>query len=274
MKKYLILTIGIIAIACQTFAQRLDVSLTLANTAFIIGEPVLVQVKLINTLREPLEFGTKDKLFIEITRANQLQELVPYNDEPFIKPLVLNPGNTLDHRLEIDKWFSLHDSGKYLVRAVIVHGDMRYESARKSFDVIPGITLREGVQMFTNRQRLQRNFKLVYWMRNQTNRLFLRIEDEPEGQVWDTIDLGTYLKDSEAKLDIAPNGEVTVIHRSTRDSFLRVVIWSLPDSVEIAEHNALIDPEVSASQRVRSLYGDLQGETEKKQSTAWWEFWK
>ena len=64
--------------------------------------------------------------------------------------------------------------------------------------------------MFVNRQNLRRMFKLVFWHRNQADRLFLRIEDDPVKRVWDTIDLGNVMRVMPPKIDISPEGEVTV----------------------------------------------------------------
>ena len=274
MRKYLVLIVGISAIACQAFAQRVDLSLKLAYSTFVAGEPVLVQATLVNQTRNPITFdeGVSDSLLIEVSKDNQYNTLTRWNDDPFMKPLVLAPGNTLEHKLEVDKWFSFEESGKYLIRVVVIHNDMRYESAPRSFDIVPGMNLKSGVQMFVDKT-MQRNFKLVYWSRTQTNHLFLRIDDEPSGQVWDTIDLGTFTREDDPKLNISPSGEVTILHRATRDGFLRTVIWSLPNSVEIAERDPLLDPEISASQRVRHLYGDMQETTEKKRRSSWWKFW-
>ena len=126
--------------------------------------------------------------------------------------------------------------------------------------------------MFVSKQNLQRKFHLVYWMRNQVNRLFLRIEDSPTGQAWDTIDLGPLSKVTEPKLDISPKGEITIIHRSSQESFVRTVIWSMPSNIEIAERNSLADPDVSSTDRVRTLYEEMQKE-EKKDDSPWWKFW-
>jgi hypothetical protein len=274
MKKYLALTIGIAALATQAFAQKVDVSLTLPYTMFVTGEPVLVQAKVTNLLRGQLDIGddAPDTFLIEVSKGTRDNELAPEEGKPFIKPLTLMPGNTLEHRLEVDKWFDLSDNGKYLIRAILVHNGMRYESALKSFDVMPGVPLKKGTQMFVNRPNLERTFQLVHWTRNQTKHLFLRIEDAPSGQVWDTIDLGEFSRAEEPRLDIAPTGEVTTFHRANADSFLRTVIWSLPDSVEVADRDALLDPNVPATKRMRAIYGDVQEAAEKKKSS-WWKFW-
>jgi len=275
MKKHLALIIALTAVASQVFAQGVEVSLTLAYTVFITGEPVLIQVDVINNLiRDPLDIGddAKDKFLIEVCKDNRNNELPHDESKPFIKPVTLAPGSKLTHRMEADKWFDLADNGKYLIRAVMVHNGNRYESTMKSFDIVPGTPLKEGVQMFANKKNFQRNFKLVHWTRNQARHLFLRIEDAPDGVVWDTINLGEFSRAEEPRLDIAPGGEVTTFHRANADNFLRTVIWSLPDSVEIDERNVLLDPDVSPAQRMRAHYGNLPDQTENKKSS-WWKFW-
>lgn len=257
-------------------AQQIDVKITLAYNVFVIGEPVLVQLEALNATRDLIQIGpgSSDALFVEVSRRGQYDDVLkPFNAQPLVGAFRLTPGQTMKYKVELDKWFSLFQEGKYIARLVLVHQGVRYESTRKSFDVVPGLPVLEGVQMFVNVPKLKRHFRLVYWYRNQVNRLFLRISDEPEFRIWDTIDLGSLMRDTPPKLDIAPDGEVTVVHRSTQDAFIRTVVWSLPNSVEVAERNALLDPEISASQRVKSLYGEMSGKEKPAEEKHWWKFW-
>lgn len=257
-------------------AQQVEMKLTLGYNVFVVGEPVLVQFELLNTTRDRLDIGSsdsKDALVVEISKGGQYNEITPFNAEPIGGKFQLKPGQAYQQKAELDKWFPLVDEGKYIVRFVVVHDGMRYESVKKSFDVVPGIPVKDGVQMFVKRQNLKRLFKLVSWSRNQTDRLFLRIEDDPSGKVWDSLDLGTLLQSSSPKIDISPEGEVTVLQRSTQDAFIRTVLWSLPDVVEVVERNSLVDPEISAQQRVKSLYGEMVDDGAKEKKKSWWKFW-
>lgn len=258
-------------------AQQINVRLNLAYSVFVVGEPVVLRVDLQNNLRRPIDVGmpgAQSALILEVTKGGRYNELQPYNKEPLVAPFQIMSGQSMQHTLAADKWFSLEDEGRYVVRAVVVYEGKRYESVQKSFDVVPGITVSSGAQMFANREKLRRQFRLVNWHRNQTERLFLRIDDEPGERMWDTIDLGVMMRGAPAKLDISPEGEVTVLHRATQDAFLRTVLWSLPDVVEVVERNTLVDPEISASQRVNALYGDdLEGEANSK-AKSWWKFWR
>jgi hypothetical protein len=263
-----------LVVASSSFAQQMDVRLELTHSAFVLGEPIVVKIWVANNSRSPMviEPNSADKIEIEITRETDQTELDSRNSAPFFPATKINPGQIAQQNIEIDKWFTLCDAGKYLIQAVVIKGGMRFETRKRAFDIVPGIPLKEGLQMFVDKQHLQRKFQLVYWMREQANRLFLRIEDSPTAQAWDTIDLGVLSKVTEPKLDISPKGEVTVIHRSTQDAFIRTVIWSLPKAIEIAERNVLVDPDVSSSERVRSLYSEMQKE-EKKADKPWWKFW-
>ena len=277
MKSY-IYTALFCLLTCMLYGEEFQLALKLPYTSFVKGETVVAQLELLNVGRELVKSGFSqgdDRFFVEICFGDRYNSLKPIDPAPFSKPFTLNPGSKHVCRIQMDKWFNLLKEGTYYANLVYLHNGIRYESTRKSFDIVPGIPVKEGVQMFVSAQKLRRVFRLVHWNRNQSERLFLRIEDEPGGAVWDSIDLGPHLKSSEPKLDIAENGEVTVVHRATQDAFHRILVWSLHESVEIAERNTLLDPEVTASQRMRSLYGDMVEEgpvnpVEKK----WWEFWK
>ncbi|MDD4101208.1 MAG: hypothetical protein PHU80_01075 [Kiritimatiellae bacterium] len=269
------LLLALVLFAGISAGQQVNVGLTLAYNVYVVGEPVLVQIEALNATRDLIEVGKPESpnhVLIEITKDGQYNAVKSFNDAPVAGVFELEPSQSLHRKVELDKWFSLLQEGKYVVRAVIVHAGMRYESSKKSFDIVPGIPLGEGVQMFVGRPDLRRNFRLVYWHRNQVDRLFIRIEDSPGARIWDTIDLGSMMRGMPPRLDISPEGEVTVVHRSTQDAFARTLLWSLPDVVEVIERNSLLDPEISATQRVKSLYGEMADE-EPKEKKSWWKFW-
>ncbi|MBP5227892.1 MAG: hypothetical protein J6336_10960 [Kiritimatiellae bacterium] len=267
---------GLCAAVCfSAFAQKMDVKLELAYTVFIVGEPVLVQVSGMNGLRDDIRFApdSTDRLLFEITTDDPNEYLTQSDARPMASGMVIRTGEPFKQKVELDKWFPLLKEGRYLVRAILLHNGTRYESQKKSFDVVPGILLQEGTQMFVKPPDLKRSFKLVYWHRNKVERLFLSVKDEPTGFVWDSTDLGNLLHGSKPKLDIAPDGVVTVVHKASPDNFIRTVFWSLPKSLEVVERNTLLDPEISASQRAKTLYGEITDGNKQGEKKSWWKFW-
>lgn len=258
-------------------AQEMSVQLKPRWNQFIVGEPVVVNLELINITRSALFQNATNSncaLLIEISKGpSGANWLKPFNRDPVFGWFSVNAGKRIKRTAELDKFYPLLDEGKYLVRAVLVYEGMRYESRLSSFDVVSGIKVQDGIQMFSNRKHLKRTFRLVYWSRNQTEHLFLRIQDDPGKKVWDTVDLGMVLRTEPPKLDIAPNGEVTVLHRATQDAFLRAVIWSLPENLEIVERDQLLDPAISASQRAKSLYTEMVDDKKDERERPWWKFW-
>lgn len=256
-------------------ARQIDLRLQLADTVYVVGEPVRIRVSAENGMRETLRInrpGGPDRFFFEVTSSDPNDLLAPSPGAPAPAAFDLPLGQTVSRLVELDKYFPLLTERKYFVRGVVLHRGVRYESQKKSFDVVPGIPVRKGLQMFVKPADRKRTFTLVYWFRNEVDRIFLRTGDEPGGKVWDTVDLGNFLRSAPPKLDIAPDGVVTVTHRADQNTFIRTVLWSLPDSLEVVERNTLLDPEISASQRVKSLYGEAAG-GKKEEKKPWWKFW-
>jgi uncharacterized protein YbaR (Trm112 family) len=180
-----------LGVASLSFAQQLDLRLDLSHSVYVLGEPIVIKLTLANNTRTPmvLEPDSADKVEIEITREADQRELEVRDSAPFFPATKLVSGQAIQQNVEIDKWFTLCDAGKYLIKAVAIKGGIRCETRKKAFDIVPGIPLKEGLQMFVDKQHLQRKFQLVYWMREQANRLFLRIEDSPTGydRPWNSL---------------------------------------------------------------------------------------
>ena len=271
---------AILLLAAVAVAQEMSVVLTPSQRQYVVGEAIEARFEIINVTHDVLSVATNgapDLLIVEASfgaNAATREALVPFNAEPYCGAFNLNPGKRLVRTAELDKWFPMLKEGKYFVKAVLVHNGIRYESRVKSFDIVGGIRVGEGLQMFSQHKNLKRTLRLVYWNRNQMERLFLRIWDEPGHRIWDTIDLGMLLRTTDPRLDISPEGEVTVVHRATQDSFLRTLIWSMPEAIDVMERNPMIDPEISATERAKALYNDSAAESkEGRDSKPWWHLW-
>ncbi|MBQ9431034.1 MAG: hypothetical protein IJU44_05735 [Kiritimatiellae bacterium] len=267
------LALALVLAAGRLCAQQFPIKLELAYNAFVVGEPVLVQITLENDDRQDIVIDEKsrDRIFFELTTEDRYNYIKQYREGLVAGAFTVSPRQNAQRRLELDKWHSLMSEGKYFVQAVFLHNGQRYVSQLKTFDIVPGLKLKEGIQMFVKPANLKRTFTLSYWHRNEVDRLFLRAVDEPSGLMWDTVDLGTFSRAYPAKLDIAPDGVVSVVHKSNQDVFFRTVLWSLPESLEVVERNKLLDPEVAASQNAKSLYNESGDKKSAKKP--WWKLW-
>ena len=255
--------------------SEITVKLSMKNAEYVTGERMRCIVDVANASADIIDVGSKgseDRLILELYRASDNRRYDKLSRHPFVKPFTLHSGEGQRMEACLGDHFQMTEETRYLARAVLVHGGMRFESALKSFLVVPGLNCGGALQMFKNRPGIKREFELVHWGRNQTEHLFLKARDTgAANRRWTTADLGTVIRVTEPKISVLPSGEVITLHRATQDAFIRTVFWSLPEAFEFQEHEQMIDPDVAGTARVRELYQDSGGVEPVKK--AWWKFW-
>lgn len=277
MKKTILLLVSLLAagIVRAASTSEINVTLRMSTDEYIEGEKIRAVVDLANGSPDTLVGGrddAPDRLFLELFRSVGSMAIDRNSSVPFTVPFVLKSSEGQKFEVFFDRHFPIAPSMRYLARAVLVHAGNRYEGSLRSFDVVPGIKIGGALQMFANSPDLRREFELVYWNRDKLEHLFLKVRDEgPEDRRWATSDLGPILRVTQPKISIRPNGEVTVLHRTSQDEFVRSLFWSLPEAFEFKEHETLLDPDVAGSARVKALYQESSGVEPVKK--AWWKFW-
>ncbi len=262
-------------VACAVDTPPLSVDLTLDELDYVAGERVRGVIDVKNMSPETISVGradSKDRLFVEVFRASDMQELERTNTRPFVSPFYvkMNEGQKLEVLLA--NHFALTEPRRYLARPVLVHGRKRYEGQYRAFDVVPGMHVTSALQMFANRKGLSRRFDLVRWGRKGTEHLFLTARDEGTStQKWRTTDVGAMMKITKPTVSVLPGGEVVVIHRTGPDHFIRSEFWSLPDALEFHSRELMQDPETAGQNRVQEMYNKAGGV--KPADRPWWKFW-
>lgn len=254
---------------------EITVQLVMTHDVCVEGERMRAVVDVANASADVIDCrkpDSKDRLFVELFRAHDQYRYERIVQKPFVAGFALLSGEGQKLETFLADHFRFDENTRYLARAVLVHGGMRFESALKSFDVVPGLPCGNALQMFSNRTGLQRHFELVHWGRDQVEHLFLKAHDSGASTMrWRTTDLGPVLRVTPPKVSIIPTGEVIVLHRATQDKFLHSTFWSLPDVLEFHEREVMADPDVAGAERVKELYKEAGGlEPVKK---AWWKFW-
>ena len=253
--------------------SEISVKLVPERREYVVGERIRAIVDIANSSADSIDVGkpgSADIFRIEVFRAKDMASRERIGKKPLVAPFLLHSSEGQKLETFIGDHFALHDTVRYLARAVLIHGGVRYESSLVSFDVVPGMAVGRAMQMFSNRPGLKRTFEIAYWMRGQREHLFLKASDG-DGRRWRTTDLGAILRITEPKISVMPNGEVIVLHRATQNQFMRSVFWSLPDVLDFRRQEPMVDPDVAGSQRMRDLYMESGGVTPVKK--AWWKFW-
>jgi hypothetical protein len=276
MKKIFLL-ISIIATSAifAALPSEITVKIDLAHTAYVSGERIRAVVDVANASADVIDAGKKsspDKLILELFRASDRYQFAKQAKKPFVVPFQLLSGEGQKLETFVADYFPFADDTRYLVRAVLIHNGMRFESPYKSFDIVPGLKLGHAIQMFSSRPGLTREFELVYWSRNRIEHMFLKAKDTGTStRRWFTTDLGPLLRVTPPKISVLKTGEIIVLHRTNQDAFIRSEFWSLPDAFELNERELMADPDVAGAERVKALYKEAGGVEPIKK--AWWKFW-
>lgn len=276
----LVRTLFLVSLAAAPFAglcaetAEIRIDLKLDGSDFVVGERIRGVVDVVNPSPEKVSVGysnSKDSLFIEVSRASDRHQLTRVSKHPFVSRFRVDSGEGQKLETFLGDHYVLHEPSRYLAKPVLVHNGMRYEGSVRAFDVAEGVKVGGAMQMFANRKGLRREFSLVYWNRNHSERLFLRAKDAgSSNRLWETRDLGPILRIDRPSISILPTGEVVVLHRLNQDQFVRTEFWSLPNDLEFRIREAVRDPETASTARVRELYKD--GGVKAKVNP-WWKFW-
>ncbi len=254
---------------------EITVQLVMTHDVYVAGERVRAVVDVANASADVIDCRKQDaadRLFVEVFRAHDQHRYERISSKPFVAPFALLSGEGQKLETFLADHFRFDENTRYLARAVLVHGGMRFESSLKSFDMVPGLPCGNALQMFSNRDGLQRHFELVHWGRDKVEHLFMKARDDGiSTRRWRTTDLGPVLRVKPPIVSVMPSGEVVVLHLATQGKYLYSTFWSLPDILEFRGREVMADPDVAGAERVKEFYKDTGGVEPVKK--AWWKFW-
>lgn len=247
-----------------------SVGIAIESGSYVLGETLPVRVLVRNNTPAPLTLGKGDHpagAFEVIRHGDPQQRNLAREPKGYLpKPLTLKPNEERVFDLDLSVAADLSRQGKYLVTfGAIVHG-VRYDTQPKAVDIVPGSVVLEGTQLFANDPTRQRHFTLVRWPRDHVDRLFLRVQDTPDGRLFPTVMLGAYLPLVTPRLNISPAGEIVVLHRATPEFYVRNVFWSLPSEFVRRSTQSLLDPATADTERLNGMRADLDAIIQKNES--------
>ena len=121
---------------------EITVQLVMSHDVYVAGERIRAVVDVANASADVIDCrkpDAPDRLFVELFRAHDQNRYDRISDKPFVAPFALLSGEGQKLETFLANHFRLDEDTRYLARAVLVHGGMRFESALKSFDVVPGL---------------------------------------------------------------------------------------------------------------------------------------
>lgn len=253
----------------------ISVNLKLDAVDYVTGERVRAVIEIHNITPDTLSVGypdSKDKLFVEIFKASNMEQLSDIGRRPYTAKFRLGANRRKRFETHLGDHYALDTPRRYLARPVLIHDGNRYVGDYRAFDIVPGMAITEAMQTFANSPGLTREFELVHWARGGTEHLFLKSHDEgPAPRKWETFDLGALVKVKKPVIAIQPSGKVFILHRFDPDSFIQSEFWSMPTMLHFKDRQLVEDPETAGQSRIQEMYEGAGGV--KPIARPWWKFW-
>jgi hypothetical protein len=254
--------------AFQLFAAKDDgtnpisVGMAFDYPTYIVGEEIPVKIMIRNNMPFEIILGRGETPVVDFdVRRHHSDSAFPLVTDcsklGLPKPFRLLPNQTRTFTLKLSAAVDIQREGSYLITFGAIHNGIRYDTESKLIHVDPGMVVSTGLQLFKNDPNRQRQIYLVRASRDKTERLFLRVEDKPDGRFFPSVMLGAYLPLVEPRMHIANNGEIVVLHRATPEYFVRNVFWSLPNDFVHRSQVSVVDPSTADTARLHGLKDDF-----------------
>ncbi len=208
-------------------AQMIAVDVQPRHGAYVVGEPVIVSLKIENHGARPViiddheAFSGNEVTFdIRLDPPDPLVPLAKLREGRIVEELHLERGESRTLTVDLSAWYPLLREGRYYLSAVLEFQERLYSSPKRVFDVVPGIPLAGVTELLPGTPPVERRFDLVYWARERGETAFLRITDQPGDIVWTTLNLGPVLRATTPRMSIDAEGILTIVHQATRDAFV------------------------------------------------------
>ncbi len=248
-------------------AQALGFAVEMKHPSYVVGEPVLVAVTIENHGFRPVNitnFGPfkENRLFFEISQTPQVY-LKQRREGKIITELELEKDEGSTCGVNLSEWYNLLSPGSYRIRAVLILGNVRYESPMTGFDIVPGIELANATQYLQGKPPIERTLLLVYWSRGGKDVAFLRAWDA-NGRTYGTIEIGSLLRNRKPVLQRVDETKYYVHRQVTSDALQRAEIISDASGISLTEQQVGVDPAVPISDALRDAASGVRDAREKK----------
>ncbi len=254
------------ALVAPVAAQLVALSVRPEHASYVVGEPVLAEVRLENHGTQPLvisnhEAFRNNRIFFQI--RNQPHEYLPQlNQELIVTDIDLELGEASTFKVDLGEWYPLLNVGRYYLNLVLIHNERRYVSDEQVLDIVPGIEIAGLTQSLRATQGVERRFTLVYWARGEREDLFLRIIDSPDNITWTTMCLGPIIRVTRPTIKLLDETTLSIFHQATRDSLITSTIRSDSEGPLLIDQKTRLD--AASSPMINSLGDALERSKEKR----------
>lgn len=195
------------------FAAQAQIKLSLASerSNYLLYEAAPFTVQVTNESSEPLDFSTDAKtgrswLSFIILRVDgsKIRGEAEFN----AKERSLQPGESMNIRVNITPYYSLRETGQYTIQAVVrPDGLSSFITSKLTFNVSKGEIIWQRDKMVDGKRT---TYSLIQFLEDETN-CYVRVEEPEENLVLATVRTGSLLANSVPTVIFDENGSMNIL---------------------------------------------------------------
>ncbi len=220
-----------IILACLAFLSllasaaqaQISVGIALPRRDYILYEPIMLEISLLNSSGKNIVFGEDDK-WIRIEIIREKVELVSETDRPIVdKPIYLDAASTATLKTNLTYTHEIRDPGNYEVQAKVRYKGRTYASAILPIAVVNGAVQWKQRFVYTNPKSHKeevRDYELIAQKVEKGNRLVARIRDPDHRRVMCCTPVGDLMGFGDPEVKIDTGGTLHVLNQVAPKQFL------------------------------------------------------
>jgi len=225
-----VLLLALLGAPTAHLLAQVKVEVALDQEQFLIGESLIVPVRITNRSGQTLQLGSEPDWLTFSVESRDGFIVAKNGDAPVVGEFKIESGEVATRRVELAPYFALDRIGRYRVTATLrlKQWESQLTSKPASFDIVNGAKL--WSQDFgvpggePGRPPVVRRYSLeqANYMRSQL-RLYLRLSDA-EGRVLKVFPLGPMVSFSQPERQLDKDSQLHVLWRSGARAFSYVII--------------------------------------------------
>lgn len=207
-----------------TVAQgQVQVSLRALHTRYLQYEPMTVEVTVRNEMGTPIVLDNSGEAVFAFDIEESPGEPLSLLAEGRLLPesWTIEPWKTGTRSFNLIRHYPIRNQGPHRILARVTIGKMDFLSNRIMADIVPGMEIANTAGMTGQGDR--RVFSLRTLIRDRFDHVFLLIQDEASGSIYEAQDLGTLLRFYPPQIRVSSDATIHVLHQSAPTRFTHSV---------------------------------------------------
>ena len=218
--------------AQQTAGLKVEASLEF--TEYIVYEAIPLTVTISNPGSSAFiidDYGAYTQNWVTVyVRDRRGNLILPPKDKKFVDTLSIKSGESQTVTIRVNDFYNMEDQGRYQISVVVNRGEAQASSRLISISVVSGIKVGSATRVKEGYDNVTLEHTLLYWARGGKEHLFLRVIEQPSGNLFGFAHLGNIVRIAQPKIEFGPNNTAIVTHQTSRDKFLHTTVDFSKDS--------------------------------------------